>query len=161
MFVVENTLLVATDWPNGMITPELAVWAVSIGLDLQTQFRTLCERGITVAYNKAVSLALQTKYDYFIFANNDIRPSPTLTQPFLEHDADIVCVECPEPHPAAWSSPSAFHAAMWRASRATLKKIGAPWFVRKYNKQGTKQVRCCCEEFRDKAVRCGFSVGHS
>ena len=155
-----KTLMLVASYPDDMHTPELARWAAHIGLDLPSQFGTYCEQGITVAYNKAVITALQSKYETFIFADRDVRPS-FAADPFLTLDADIACCVYPVCEPDAWAKPEAFHTGLWRVRRDVLASLDRPWFRTEYSPDGTVEAKCCCTYFRDKAIAAGFTVAHA
>jgi len=57
-----------------------------------------------------------------------------------------------------WNDPQAMHCGLWRCSRRVLETIRPPWFQRVLAPDGTRQKRCVCLHFRDKARAAGFTV---
>lgn len=157
---LKNTRAYVLTWPNHMIAMELIAWLHHLGIafDRLTTI-TFPARDLASANNHYCQLAKRAKEKFCIFADNDIRPTPAGTAPFLDCPLDVVACETDcQGHP--WGSASEFHAGMWRTRKEVLLKIKPPYFGWKYNDVG-KIVGCTCQMFRQKALNAGFSVGHA
>ena len=119
---------------------------------------------ICIGMNVQVKTALEHRdWDFFIFAENDIRPDLTLTAPFLEAEGDVVCAEyeteCMHDH--AWGPADAFHTGLWRTTRRVLETMEPPYFLPQYNSDATAVVGCHCNHLRRKLAEKGFRICHT
>ena len=150
-----KTMLLIAAWPDKLVAPELIVWGMT------HKFRRIqwySKRFTECAYNSAVErLALPSECQHFIFADRDMRPG-TDTEPFLKAEGELVACEFDLAANESWEDPQAMHCGLWRCSRRVLESIKPPWFMRVFSETGTRQYRCPCLYFRDKARAAGFTV---
>ena len=161
---LSRTRVIVTAWPDNRWPVEIINWIEQLfaGVDVdREQYRvSVKKQDRTCARNTAVlKHALQSPYDWFIFVDSDVRPGSATSQ-FLKLDADIKCCEVPMRTETAWCWPHSFHESLWCTSRRVLEGIKAPWFMQRYNEDGTELDGCLCQYFRDKALAAGFSISH-
>ena len=163
-FDARKTIAVISAYPNNLVTLDLIEWLHLIGIPRERiRTHTARFRDISCDYNYGVKhVALKTRAEQFIFADNDIRPSPKQTAPFLKLDADVVACEYEGefPHEVTWGSGVAFHCGLWRCHRAVLETVKPPWFAWDYIDDGCDARGCPCQMFARKALDAGFSVRH-
>lgn len=151
-------------WPDLMVTPELLFWLLEAGFRRERiVFTRAGGKDIAAGYNSMVKLALEGPGDEFVFADNDVRPSPKATAPFLlDNPADLVCVKYPTAcGDKTWETPDAFHTALWRTRRDVLERIGLPAFRLPMLADGTAATGCTCQWFSTKARALGFTTSHA
>lgn len=164
-FSIDDTSAMILAYPNNQIRLELTAWLHGLGIPFD-RFVTNKEQcpDLASAYNLIVHLALHhTESKYFIFADNDVGPNKHQTDPFLELPGDVVSCEYdgePERIGQTWGAVNAFHAGLWRASRAVLQSIRPPWFEWRYVSDGTAVKSCLCPSFSRKALQAGFTIRH-
>jgi hypothetical protein len=150
-----KTLLLIAAWPDKLVAPELIVWGMSHRFHL---IQWYSKRFTECAYNLAVErLALPSDCDHFVFADRDMRPGPD-TEPFLQAEGELVACQFDLGGDDPWKDPQAMHCGLWRCSRRVLEAIKPPWFLRVFSDKGTRQDKCPCLYFRDKAREAGFKV---
>lgn len=148
--------------PDLKVTPALLFWLLDTGFRRENITFIRGQRDICTMYNLAVSMALESDADEFLFADNDVHPHPKLTQPFLEAtDKDFLCVEYDNGCGATWANPAAFHCGMWRTNRAALERVGLPAFQWPRNATHTQETGCCCTYFAKRAAKLGLKTGHA
>jgi len=154
-FDPSKTMLLIAAWPEKLVAPELIIWA------MEHRFRRIqwySKRYVECAYNEAVkTLALPSDCEHFIFADHDVRPGPR-TVPFLEAEGKLVACEYPLSNDKSWDDPQAMHTGLWRCDREVLEAVQPPWFERVLTPDGTREHRCVCMYFRDKAKAAGYEV---
>ncbi len=160
---LSRTRFIVTAWPDQRWPVEV-MWfieEVTKGLTLQPDYRdSLKVRDRTCARNTAIVRALEsTHYDWFCFIDNDVRPDIRSVR-FLRLDADVISCQVPMRTDTAWSWPNSFHEAMWATSRRVLEAIEPPWFLQRYNSNGTKMDGCICKSFQTKVLEAGFQIAH-
>ena len=172
-FPLDKTLAVILAYPNNMVTIELLTWLQQIGVGKQISVcpvhrfygeRCTLVKEICIGMNVQVKTALEHRdWDFFLFAENDIRPDLALTAPFLEAEGDVVCAEyeteCMHDH--AWGPADAFHTGLWRTSRRVLEVMEPPYFLPQYNSDATAVVGCHCNHLRRKLTEKGFRICHT
>jgi len=125
-------MLLIAAWPEKLVAPELIIWA------MEHRFRRIqwySKRYVECAYNEAVkTLALPSDCEHFIFADHDVR------------------------NDKSWDDPQAMHTGLWRCDREVLEAVQPPWFERVLTPDGTREHRCVCMYFRDKAKAAGYEV---
>ena len=159
-FDAKNCMMLINAYPSGMVRPELFFFADYIGIPTKA-IRIYLKKGVETAMNSAIKrVALRSSYDWFLFAEGDVRPSRE-TVPMLTAPYDVCCAVVWEPRPGTWREPTAFHANLWRVHREVLEKMPPPWFHRTLSADGTEEEHCICDNFRRKAISLGFTVGHA
>lgn len=163
-FDAGKTVAVIRSWPNNMATLDLSSWLNWIGVS-SDRFRPHWndERDMVCAYNFGIKhQALRTNAEQFIFADNDIRPHPQKTAPFLTLTDDVVACEyeTENSHRTAWPNGHAFHTGLWRCHRAVLERVEPPWFEPRYKDDGCEWAACLCESFAKKVTAAGFTIAH-
>jgi hypothetical protein len=149
-------------YPAGMVAVELIDWLQRVGVRAIHVENNRTNRHIVVGYNLCVRRALDSAFDHFIFADNDMRPSLAETAPFLAAAGDIVACKYPtECGEAAWPEPSGFHTGLWRSARRVLEAIEPPWFLPSFSEDGCRVLTCECALLPLKAQRAGFTVRHA
>jgi len=163
-FDPEKTIAVILAYPNNLVTLDLIEWLHAVGIPRErVRTHTGMFRDICCAYNYGIKhVALKTNAEQFIFADNDIRPNPRQTAPFLEIDADVVGCEYEGEfsHETTWGPASSMHCALWRCHRSVLERIKPPWFAWDYTDDGCNIRGCICSAFSMKVLNAGFTVAH-
>ena len=73
----------------------------------------------------------------------------------LQAEGELVACKFDVSNNKVWNDPQAMHCGLWRCSRRVLETIRPPWFQRVLAPDGTRQKRCVCLHFRDKARAAG------
>lgn len=151
--------------PDGMMHHSLQSWLRTLKVaSLKAQEGSY--RNYQCAYNRMVKhIALASdpaRFDQFIFADSDMRPSRKQSSSFLDLDADIRCVEYQTEMDTevSWTPETAFHTGIWWTTRHVLEAIRRPWFEWQYQDDGCATVGCICTSFRRKALDAGFTIKH-
>ncbi len=110
-------------------------------------------------------------YEYFIFIDNEMRPSNEFTNTFFLPETDIVGCCYPlkdkDIYKKAWFHPETFHTGFWRIKATAVKKLienkpaDRPWFNFLYNDDMTSLQGCDCNWFLKFALKCGLSSSHA
>lgn len=166
MIDLEKTRFIVTAYPDNRWPVEVVAFVEKL-MDNVTPLRpdyrdSLVVYDRTCARNSAIkesALGSHPNYQWFVFIDHDVRPQVTTPQ-FLMLDADVKCCQVPMQRPTAWSSPTSFHEAIWCTSRKVLQAIEPPWFMQRYNEDGTRLEGCICQSFRDKVLEAGFTIAH-
>jgi hypothetical protein len=164
MFDPNDYLAIIAAYPNGHCHPNLINWFRDIELtanQIITHYNF--KRDLISEYNWGIrEVALKSKYNMFIFADNDIQPKTRTTHPFLELDTDICCCVYPTELPChkSWGLPTAFHSGLWRTNREVLERMDRPWFRYEPIEDGTAFRACVCESFGVRALAEGFTISH-
>ena len=163
---LSKTRFIITAYPDHRWPVETVIWLETIMRGItpaRSDYRdSLKKKQIMCARNTAVrhcALNSHKSYEWFVFIDQDVRPTDHTIQ-FLQLQSDIKCCQVEMYNKHAWSSPTAFHEAIWCTSRKVLEAIKPPWFEFKYNADGTDLVDCICGSFRRKALDAGFSISH-
>ena len=158
-----NAFAVVHCYPTGHVEPRLIRWLNENGIGWDAiAFSNV--RMIPRAYNQGVRQALASGRRELIFADNDIIPSSANgnrpgTNDFLTvTDADVVCCPCELGIPGAWARPETFHCGLWRTTREALLRVSPPWFLEKYDADGTELEQCVCAYFAAKARAAGLTI---
>ena len=165
-FPLDKTAAFILTWPADMVSFPLVEWLAALGVPVQKVLPSY--EDICLGHNLLVAAAMASTAEYFLFAENDIRPNVRDSALFLDLDGDVVACEYDCYGPDAWGGVDAFHSGLWRTSRATIERIqasiaGQPsqaLFLPPYNADGTKLLRCYCSRFRLLALGAGLSVRH-
>jgi len=159
----EDTFVVVHCYPTGHVYPWLLHWLLTNGAAWD-RLRFSNIRGIPIAYNQGVKMALESGMSTLLFADHDVipvgaSPSHPATNKFLEPtEHDIVCCPCRLDIPGAWADPDTFHCGMWRTTREALLKVSAPWFLKEHTPDGTALSKCECAYFAAKAREVGLTI---
>lgn len=165
MIDLSRTRFIVTCWPDQRWPVEVIAFIEGLmaGVDHRPDYRdSLKKSDRTCARNTAVresALGSHRTYEHFVFIDRDVRPTEA-TAKFLELNADIKCCQVPMDHVLAWVWPDSFHEALWCTSRKVLESIEPPWFMQRYNDEGTEMEGCICQSFREKALAAGFTIAH-
>lgn len=159
IFDVEETYAVILAYPNLMVRAELFFWLTDVVGIPRDRFiihtgNSNCQ---CVGWNMSVKIALNSPGNHFIFCENDIRPHPTKTQPFLDTPADVMGVKFDNGNYHSWHHSDEMHLALWRTSRKVLESIKPPWFSRKLDEFGG-EVGCFCQPFNQRLIEAGYKV---
>jgi hypothetical protein len=158
-----KTLAVITAWPDGKVAPELLIWLHEVvGLRWrQVHWHTKGGRDVCQGYNHAVRFALKSEYDNFIFGDNDIRPDPASSRPFLFATEPVVSIGYKTENRRSWDRPEAFHCGLWRTGRSPLGAIKPPWFQWITSKDGAELRHCPCEFIRRRFQKANIQTAHA
>lgn len=157
-----KTSVVIVAHPDLRVAPDLLLWILDHGFPRKNVLVVRGEdRDNVCAYNHAVELALTRKTEWHLFADADVRPYAG-TDAMLAAPYELTCAMTDtERGLESWARPDSFHAGMWLAKSAALRRIPAPWFAWGYNATGTKLDACMCATFRDNAKAAGLTIGHA
>ena len=158
-FNASKCLAVINGWPDLQASPQLIAWLYSIGVKV-IEIHRHGDRNVDVGYNWGVKIALESEFNQFIFADNDIMPGP-MTGPWLTDRRDVVGVEYDTGVEGSFGDEHSVHAALWRTRRRVLEAVGAAPFAWQFDLLGLEIEQCPCSVFARKAVAAGFSVGHA
>lgn len=154
-----KTAAVVLAWPDMLVSPCLLYWLEDIGISRgQIAFTRSGDYDISVAYNRAIVMALATPAEWFLFADKDIFPSPQSTADFVTDGRDVVCARSHR-RGLCYRHDGAFHTNLWRCHRKVLEAILAPWFTPPVDATGSRWVSCVCTPFANKVRAAGFSIG--
>lgn len=157
-----NTSVVIIAHPDLRVAPDLLLWLLDNGFPRRNIIVTKGnDRDQCAAYNFAVESALTRKVDHCLFSDADVRPYER-TAAMLAAPYDLTCAMCEtEKGLESWSTPDAFHTALWVAKKAALQRIRAPWFQWHTNASGSKITGCVCGHLATKAKASGLTIGHA
>jgi len=157
-----KTIAVVTAWPDLLVAPELVEWLHAVGLTTrQIRYHREGSRDVACAYNHAVRIALASPAEHFIFADNDIRPHPANTQPFLDADGPVVGCIYNTACERAFDDPRSIHTGLWRCDRSALEAIPPPWFTQLYTPDGLAHAGCVCSGLIHKFHAAGIPTVHA
>jgi hypothetical protein len=159
MIDLSDTFVTIVAYPEPHIHIRLVRWLLQIGIT-QDRWNVVTQRDTCCAYNTGIMAALHSRFNSFIFADNDISPQVGPTDGLLSSPLDV-CGVMYTVTDHAFDNPASFHAGLWRTSRRVLEAIAPPWFGIRYSADGTSVDRCMCDLMRDKALSAGFTVGHA
>jgi hypothetical protein len=162
-FDLNDTLVMISAHPVGHCTPHLINWLRDIGIPSERiVVHWSKRREIISEYNYGIRYALRSKFNHFIFADNDVKPNVKVTQPFLDLEEDLTCVEypCQDRCESAWATQTAFHTGIFKCKRRVLERIPKPWFEYQPLDNGCSYQKCLCLNFARKAMRQGFTIAH-
>jgi hypothetical protein len=164
-FNLDDTLAIIAAHPVGHCTPHLINWLRDIGIPPQRMIVHWNKRRDMISeYNWGIKhIALKSKFNHFIFCDNDLKPNLKITQPFLDLEEDLTCVEypCQGEHKSAWTTHTAFHTGIFKCRRRVLERIARPWFEYEAIDDGCNFRKCLCLKFAQKAMQMGFTIAHA
>ncbi len=166
MIELAYTRFIVTAWPDHRWPIELSAWIEQLMANVtphRRDFRdSLKKKDRTCARNTAIkesALGSAPSYEWFVFADRDVRPTVD-TAMFLHLPTDIKVCQVPMESHHAWIHTNSFHETIWCTSRRVLEAIEPPWFMQGYSSDGTELDGCICQSFRRKALEAGFSISH-
>mgnify|MGYP000934473056 CR=1 FL=1 len=157
MNLIKTGVLIPT-FPDGLVQPELVLHLADHGIRLD-RFLFCRIRGKIQAFNTIMQTALNSPFEWFIFAERDMRPNANgrNTEPWWDADGELVAARYPTENEHAWDG-DAFHIGFFRISRAALLKIQPPYMTIQYNVYGTQMIGCECMTFAAKARASGIKI---
>lgn len=165
MIDLTKAKFIVTAWPDHRWPVQTIKWIHDlVGKQdnwLERHCDSLKKADVVCARNTAMQMCLDypPEFEWFVFLDRDVRPNEH-TKAFLELDTDVKCCQVEMYSKQAWSSPTAFHEAIWCTHKKVLEAIEPPWFEHRYNDSKTEAIGCICQSFRDKALEAGFTISH-
>ena len=170
MIDLAHTRFVVTAWPDHRWPLEIMWWIEGLMKNVtpaRPDWRdSIKKQNVVCARNWAIrhsALGSHPDYQWFVFMDRDVRPSckDDNTTRFLTIDADVKCCQVQHgENRAAYSWHDDFHEPIWCTSRRVLEAIEPPWFMQRYNADGTEMDGCICQSFRKKVLEAGFTIAH-
>jgi len=168
MIDLAHTRFIVTAWPDHRWPLEIVRWIEGLMVGVtpaRPDYRaSVKKQNVVCARNWAIkneALGSDPSYEWFVFADRDVRPRPGVeTSRFLALDADVKSCQVEHGNKSAYSWPDDFHEPIWCTSREVLDTIEPPWFMQAYNDDGTEMDGCICQSFRKKVLDAKFTIAH-
>jgi hypothetical protein len=152
----KKVLTLILTYPDNFLSKDLMVFFMSNGFDIRN-IGTKCEKGYPdVIRNKFVKEVkpMFDKYEWVLFADNDMHPNQLTHMFLIDHDADVVACNY-DVGPISAITPESFHMGMVRVRVSKLKELmdyceknNRPLFAFTRNPDNTEILDCECSWFR-------------
>lgn len=168
MIDLSRTRFIVTAWPDHRWPLEIVRWIRGLMANVQPVRKdyetSVKKKNVVCARNFAIkhfALGSDPAYEWFVFLDRDVRPRQgEETTRFLRLGKDVMSCQVKHSNEGAYSWPDDFHEPIWCTSRRVLEAIEPPWFMQRYNEDGTEMDGCICRSFREKVLEAGFSIAH-
>jgi len=152
-----NALVVAFTWPTGQMKPEMVRWLIRAGVPAKEEhWKAVFRSPYAAAIEEGIGQALASRFDHFLFVENDVFVRGDEGNAFWNVEADAVCMEggC-----ARWDAPNEFHEGLWRTTRRVLAALRRPVVRENMGSCPGRQLRLAME-LAEFTVRHGGQLLH-
>lgn len=164
MIDLNRTRVIVATYPTLAIDYRMLTKLVEYGIPLRNIVAAKTAGNVIERRNRIVKklvLPVTCRYDWFMFIDHDHYPEGKRLDPFFDDvDADVVGCEYQTGNKNSWLTPDIFHMGMVRIRGEMFEKIPPPWFMFKYNEDGTKIVDCECNYLKAKLLGVGARITH-